>query len=117
MSPRGRRPTPAQILGARVRARREELGWFQADLARVARTHATYISRLEAGKVNPSLDVIVDVAFALGMNVSTLTANLLPRERRRRRRAKGTSADLTTADGDEPMGDRVGEAEGSGADW
>ena len=93
MSPRGRRPIPAEVLGARVRARREELGWFQADLAKAARTHNTYISRLEAGKVNPSLDVIVEVAFALGLNVATLTADLLPRERRTRRRGNSAGQD------------------------
>jgi len=84
-----------------VRARREQLGWFQADLAKASRTHHTYISRLEAGKVNPSLDVIVDVAFALGLNVATLTADLLPRERRQRRRGK-TPGRERSGDSDEP---------------
>lgn len=102
MSPRGRRPTPTEVLGARVRARREALGWFQADLAKAARTHNTYISRLESGKVNPSLDVIVEVAFALGLNVATLTADLLPRERRRRRR--GNRPGQAGPDADAPAG-------------
>lgn len=102
-----------------MRARREALGWYQADLAKVARTHATYISRLEAGKVNPSLDVIVDIAFALGMNVATLTADILPRERRRRRRGKPpvpTSAMTTTGEAGAGPDDSLEEGADPGSD-
>ncbi len=86
MSPGADYPTFAQIVGARIRARRTQLGWTQAELASRAKKHVTYLSRVESGSVDVRLAVVVDLAFALGIDVAELTTGLLPRGRRRRRR-------------------------------
>ena len=93
MVPRAKRLTPAQVLGARVRALRENLGDRQLDLARRAKKHATYISRLEAGKINPSLNALVDIAVALDVDPATLVADIHPRDLRSHRRPKRPPSD------------------------
>jgi transcriptional regulator with XRE-family HTH domain len=85
MTPRAIRRTPHEEVGLRVRALRDELGYRQVDLARLAKVHTTYVSKLEAGKLNPSVDHVVEIAFALGVNPATLVADLIPRDLRGRR--------------------------------
>jgi XRE family transcriptional regulator, regulator of sulfur utilization len=80
-------------MGQRVQEIRESRGLLQRDLADMAKVHATYISRLEAGALNPSLDHVVDIAYALGVNPARLTGNLLPRDLRGRRRAVPSDTD------------------------
>jgi XRE family transcriptional regulator, regulator of sulfur utilization len=83
-------------MGLRVREIRESRGLLQRELADMAKVHATYISRLEAGALNPSLDHVVEIAYALGVNVARLTGNLLPRDRRGRRTAARPGDDEPT---------------------
>ncbi len=52
-------------LGAAVAARRRELGMDQAELAERIGKSASYLSRIEAGRVTPSLDVAGATADAL----------------------------------------------------
>ncbi|MFF3014923.1 helix-turn-helix domain-containing protein [Streptomyces sp. NPDC057939] len=57
--------------------RRTELGWSQSQLAEAAGMRQPHVSRLEAARSLPSLDVLRRVAEALGTD---LTVALVPRE-------------------------------------
>src|SRR5262249_15792499 len=58
--------------GAEVRRRRNDLGWSQEDLAARAELHRTYVSDVEAGKRNPSLQSMQRLAAALGATIGTV---------------------------------------------
>jgi HTH-type transcriptional regulator / antitoxin HipB len=66
-------------LGETVRARREELGWSQRQLAERAGMTQPGIARFEAGGTTPTLPVLERLATALGL---TLTVSLTPVEPR-----------------------------------
>jgi transcriptional regulator with XRE-family HTH domain len=59
-------------LGARLRARREGLGWSQAELAEKIDISANYVSVLERGLKLPTLDTLVTLAQALSVPPSEL---------------------------------------------
>lgn len=60
-------------IGARIRARRRELGWTQEELARRLGLRQNVISRLEAGNVNnPSVQMIRSLARVLGVTADYL---------------------------------------------
>lgn len=59
-------------LGARLRARREALGWSQAELAEKVGISANYVGVLERGLKLPTLDTLVVLARRLGVPVSEL---------------------------------------------
>jgi transcriptional regulator with XRE-family HTH domain len=61
-----------QRFGDGVRARREELGMTQEDLAEKAAIHRTYLSDIERGTRNPSLINIERLAIALALPISGL---------------------------------------------
>ncbi len=65
-------------LGARVRARRNELGWTQADLARRAGLSARFLVDLEKGEGNISVVRLAEIAEALGVSLATLVGGLGP---------------------------------------
>jgi transcriptional regulator with XRE-family HTH domain len=92
MTPKAARPAPNVSVGERVKARRLELGWSQHELAARARVHATYISMLEAGRLNPGVNKVVDIAYALGVTPGRLMGDLIPRDLRGRRRPPDTDA-------------------------
>lgn len=48
------------------------MGVSQEELAEMADLHRTYVSLLERGARNPSLEVISALATALGISMSTL---------------------------------------------
>lgn len=58
-------PTPAQCFGHIVRRRRLAAKMSQETLAAEATCHPTYISLVERGLRNPSLDTILRLAEAL----------------------------------------------------
>jgi transcriptional regulator with XRE-family HTH domain len=93
MTPRAIRRTPQETVGARVRALRQELGLRQADLAKRAKVHSTYISRLERGRLEPGLNHLTDIAYALTVNLATLVTDVLPMDRRGRRERRRPSDD------------------------
>ena len=64
--------TPGEL----VRRRREELGWSQARLAEAADTGQALISRIESGRVNPTVDMLGRLAEAMH---AELTLSLSPR--------------------------------------
>ncbi len=64
-----------QRFGLAIRQRRQELGISQEELSFQAGLHRTYISDIERGSRNPSLENIEKLAKALRISVSALFAN------------------------------------------
>ncbi|MBY0401319.1 helix-turn-helix domain-containing protein [Myxococcota bacterium] len=62
--------------GAVVRQRREAAGISQEALADSAGLHRTYISLLERGQRNPSLEVIAALAEGLNTSMASLVGAL-----------------------------------------
>jgi transcriptional regulator with XRE-family HTH domain len=74
------RSTPAAI-GARIRTRRQELGLSQRELSEPGVSFA-YVSRIEAGKRDPSVKALRKLAPKLGVSVHWLeTGAASPAER------------------------------------
>jgi len=69
--------SPQQRLGKRIRQLRLKKGWTQEELAERANRHWTYIGGIERGERNVTLQVIADIARALGVEIQAL----FPRER------------------------------------
>jgi CheY-like chemotaxis protein/DNA-binding XRE family transcriptional regulator len=61
-----------KIFGASVKARRNQLGFSQGELAERADLHRTYVSDIERGARNISLQSIAKLASALAISVSAL---------------------------------------------
>jgi transcriptional regulator with XRE-family HTH domain len=59
-------------MGARLRRLRKALGWSQAELATRAKLTRVYITRLEAGRQDPSLSTINALARALKVKPAQL---------------------------------------------
>lgn len=68
--------TDGQSLGARIRARRTALGLTLAQVAKSSGLSLPYVSNLERGRGNPTLEALRSVARALGQS----TADLLGEE-------------------------------------
>jgi HTH-type transcriptional regulator/antitoxin HipB len=66
-------------LAEAVRARREELGWSQRQLAERAGMTQPGVARFEAGGTTPTIPVLERLAHALGLQ---LTVTLGPDQRR-----------------------------------
>ena len=64
-----------QRFGLAIRQRRQELGISQEELSFRAGLHRTYISDIERGSRNPSLENIEKLANALEVSVSVLFAS------------------------------------------
>ena len=56
-----------QILGANIRANRQNKGLSQEELAEKADLHRTYIGAIERGERNVSLNNIVRISESLGI--------------------------------------------------
>lgn len=69
-------PNLQKAFGLIVRKRREAIGLSQEALADKAQLHRTYISLLERGQRNPSLNVIAALAVALDTSVNALVGEL-----------------------------------------
>ncbi|MDE5620767.1 MAG: helix-turn-helix domain-containing protein [Ruminococcus sp.] len=59
-------------LGQKIKKRRDELSYTQVELAQKTQTSQPYISRLEKGDFNPSTQMIVNIAVALGVSIDYL---------------------------------------------
>ena len=66
-------------LAEAIRARREELGWSQRQLAERAGMTQPGVARFEAGGTTPTLPLLERLAAALGL---TVTVSLAPADRR-----------------------------------
>jgi len=58
--------------GKNVRAKRQQLGLSQEAFAFEARSNRTYISDVERGTRNPSIEVVQRIAKALGVSMGEL---------------------------------------------
>jgi XRE family aerobic/anaerobic benzoate catabolism transcriptional regulator len=67
-----------ELLAVRVRARRQEKGWTQDDLARVSGVSLRYVASLERGDANMSILRLSEVAGALGVSLVSLVAGAGP---------------------------------------
>ncbi len=56
----------AKLFGERLKERRQELSLTQAQLCEQTGITAAYISFIERGRANPTLDMIVKLAEAVG---------------------------------------------------
>lgn len=56
----------AQLFGKRLKVRRQALGLTQAELFEQTGITAAYISFIERGRANPTLDMMVKLAEAVG---------------------------------------------------
>lgn len=70
--PRRTHNAPSKALGKRVRELRKAKKWTLETLAFRADMHVTYLSSIEHGARNPTLNVIVGLAQALSVSVSKL---------------------------------------------
>ena len=71
------RKTPLQIaFGKIAKVKRQELGYSQEKLADLAGLHFTYISSVERGERNISLENMAKIAKALGCTISDLVDGL-----------------------------------------
>jgi len=61
-----------KLIGRRIREVRTELGISQADLAERSKTSAQYLSQIENGKKQASLQVLVSVAEVLEVSLNEL---------------------------------------------
>ncbi len=61
--------------GKAIRRRRRELDLSQEQLAEISGLHRTYISSIERGQRNPSLENIKNLTKALDISISALFAN------------------------------------------
>ncbi|MDZ8071149.1 MAG: helix-turn-helix transcriptional regulator [Nostoc sp. DedQUE08] len=64
-----------QRFGKAVRRRRRELDLSQEQLAERAELHRTYISNLERGELNPSLETMEKLANALDISIPAMFIN------------------------------------------
>ncbi|WP_430445326.1 helix-turn-helix domain-containing protein [Sphingorhabdus contaminans] len=61
-----------QRLGKNVRTRREAIGLSQEAFADLAELHRTYISDIERGQRNPTIQVVEKIAVALNVSAGAL---------------------------------------------
>ncbi|MGV8838831.1 MAG: helix-turn-helix domain-containing protein [Bauldia sp.] len=59
-------------VGRAIRGLRLDRGLSQEALAATADLHQTYLSDLENGKRNPSIDILARIALALQVDISDL---------------------------------------------
>jgi transcriptional regulator with XRE-family HTH domain len=64
-----------ETIGQRLRARRVELGWTLAEVAGKSGLSLPYVSNLERGRGNPTLDALTALARALDIPLSLLVGD------------------------------------------
>ena len=64
--------TVQERFGERVRQLRKARGWSQEKLGERTERHWTYIGGIERGERNPTIQVIADIAKALGVPIREL---------------------------------------------
>ncbi|UAJ78719.1 helix-turn-helix transcriptional regulator [Leifsonia sp. ZF2019] len=70
------RSEASRLFGARLRARRLELGCSQYDIAHLSGVDLANYGRLERGGGNPTLTTIVQLAITLSMDPAELVTGL-----------------------------------------
>jgi transcriptional regulator with XRE-family HTH domain len=61
-------------LGRNIRLLREARGWSQEDYADRAGIHRTYVSGIERGRRNPTIDIVERLAAPFAVPTSDLLA-------------------------------------------
>ena len=64
-----------RTVSERIRTRRTALGWTQEQLAEASGVQATTISRIERGKIAPSLGALHELATALRTSMGDLVGD------------------------------------------
>lgn len=64
--------TSSEQLGMRITYLRGKKGWSQLDLSLESGVNRNYISDLENGRRNPSLDILEKIADAFGITLEEL---------------------------------------------
>jgi transcriptional regulator with XRE-family HTH domain len=67
-----KKSTLAQQFGACVRQLRTEQGWSQVEFGERCGFYQTYLSRVERGLANPTLNAMEVIAQALGLSLYEL---------------------------------------------
>lgn len=67
---------PHVALGRVIRRRREEAGLIQEELAARADVDVTYIRGIEAGRRNPTIQLIWAIAGGLGLSFAEIAAEV-----------------------------------------
>lgn len=82
-----KRNSISTALGARVKAARHEADISQEELAFAALVNRTYISSIERGIANPSVETLANICYCLGITLADLfeplTISLKPSGERR----------------------------------
>ena len=59
-------------LAENIKKIRKQKGWSQKDLGAMIGSHLSHVNRIETGKQNPSLEVLIKLADALGVSIDGL---------------------------------------------
>lgn len=102
------RPRPAEpllrtLLGAALRRRRRELGRTLTAVAGDARVSIAYLSEVERGRKEPSSEVLVAVARALGWQLADLLTEVVIELRTHAPRTPGRTTDGAACGTDQPV--------------
>lgn len=60
------------VLARNVREIREQRGWSQEELGDLADVHRTYVSQVERGIRNPTIEIVARLAKALKVSAADL---------------------------------------------
>jgi len=63
------------LFGKNVRQAREKRGWSQDSLSEKSGLHRTYISGIERGVRNPTIEIVQQIAMALNVDIQNLFVN------------------------------------------
>ncbi|MBK9495483.1 MAG: helix-turn-helix transcriptional regulator [Xanthomonadales bacterium] len=63
------------LFGQNVRLVREKKGWSQDRLSEESGLHRTYISGIERGVRNPTIEIVQKIAVALDVDIQELFAD------------------------------------------
>ena len=72
VEPRRRKRESEVIVGERIRRLRLEAGLSQEELGRSSKMSTSYISRLETGEVNPTVDALTRIVRVFGLSIDGL---------------------------------------------
>ncbi len=69
-------PSAAGQIGRQITTLRQQAGLSQGQMALAMNTHRTHLSRIESGRVVPSLPTLERIAGALGMSLGELILHI-----------------------------------------
>ena len=72
VEPRRRKRDSEVLVGERIRRLRIEAGLSQEELGRSSKMSTSYISRLETGEVNPTVDALTRIVRVFGLSIDGL---------------------------------------------